>query len=183
MCGDLKPWQYKHDVVIRMNSPATLPYTDGQVQQSPASVLVPLMQPLDLIEEVWLTEYQVRITEGSSTSDMWRLSFLRSNLVDSVSCNSSGTGVPFSVDQSSATTHHIYDNPRKLSVTVKNGGITALAVDVVDEFGAPVSFQSMTFFLSFIMRKKEWDPAQVMRNDANLLEWWRPNTNVGRFVI
>jgi hypothetical protein len=68
-------------------------------------------------------------------------------------------------------------------LTHKSGGITALAVDVTDEFGAPVSFGTMTFYLSFIMRKKDWNPEQVMRNDANLVEWWRPNTNVGRFII
>jgi hypothetical protein len=184
MCGDLKPWQYRHDVVVRMTQPVTLPSTGGNVQLVPASALVPLMQPLDSIEEVWLTEYQVvQAITLPTLSDMWRLSFLRSNLVDATSCNSSGTGVPFSVDIGSLVTHRIYDNPRKLSLTHKSGGITALAVDVTDEYGAPVSFGTMTFYLSFIMRKKDWNPEQVMRNDANLLEWWRPNTNVGRFVV
>jgi hypothetical protein len=188
MCGDLKPWQWRHDVVVRMTSPATLPGTTSVggalfVQPNPASVNVPLMQPLDMIEEVWLTEYQIGYAENGTTTNMWRLSFLRSNLQDAVSCNASGTGIPICAPQNSAAFHVHYDNPRKLSVTHKSGGITTLSIDVTDEFGQPVVFHDMTFMLSFIMKKRDWDPAQVMRNDANTLEWWRPNTNVGRFIV
>jgi len=182
MCGDLKPWQWKHDVVVRMTSPATLPSAQF-VQPVPASVNVPLMQPLDMIEEVWLTEYMVQLTENGTGSDLWRISFLRSNLQDAVSCNASGTGIPFCVPQNNAYVHVHYDNPRVLSVTHKSGGITSLAVDVSDEFGQPVIFSDMTFMLTFVMKKRDWDPAQVMRNDANQVEWWRPNTNVGRFIV
>jgi hypothetical protein len=188
MCGDLKPWQYRHDVVVRMTSPATLPGTKPVggalfVQPNAASVNMPLMQPLDMIEEVWLTEYQIGYAENGTNSNMWRLSFLRSNLQDAVSCNASGTGIPFCAPQIATAFHMKYDNPRKLSVTHKSGGITTLSIDVMDEFGQPVVFADMTFMLSFIMKKREWDPAQVMRNDANTLEWWRPNTNVGRFIV
>jgi len=189
MCGDLKPWQWRHDVVVRMTSPPTLPGTTPVggalfTQANAASVNVPLMQPLDMIEEVWLTEYMVEQTELGTTTNLWRLSFLRSNLQDAVSCNASGTGIPFCVPTSNAVTFHLhYDSPRVLSVTHKSGGITTLAVDVTDEFGQPVVFSNMTFMLSFIMRKRDWNPEQVMRNDANQLEWWRPNTNVGRFIV
>jgi hypothetical protein len=189
MCGDLKPWQWRHDVVVRMTSPATLPGTTPVggalfTQANDASVNIPLMQPLDMIEEVWLTEYQLSYAEDGSTSTMWRLSFLRSNLQDAVSCNSSGTGIPICAAGGTDNIFHVkYDNPRRLSVTHKSGGITTLSVDVTDEFGQPVVFADMTFMLSFIMKKRDWDPAQVMRNDANQVEWWRPNTNVGRMIV
>ncbi len=186
MCGETKPWQWKHDVVVRLTSPATNPSnsnaTGGTFTLNAASVTVPLMQPLDMIEEVWLTEYQVLPSAGSPPTDMWRLSFLRSNLCDSTSCNAAGTGVPFMVFLGGPT-HHTYNNPRRLSLTAKSGGLTSLAVDVTDELGQPVAFTSMTFFLTFVMRKRDWDASQALRNDANLVEWWRPNTNVGRFLV
>jgi len=187
MCGEIKPYQHKHEVVIRMKSPAVLQNnTNGPAylaQPNPASVTIMLNQTLEQIEEVWLTEYDAEMGAVPAAGNMWRLSFQRSHLSDSMTCNSAGNGIPFNVNLGVAGTHVVYQRPRVMSVEQKSGGITSLSVDVFDEFGQPPPFSSLTFYLTFVMRRKDWDPAQVMRNDANQVEWWRSNNNVGRMIV
>jgi hypothetical protein len=188
MCGEIKPWQRRHEVCVRMLSPqqpfnnATLnPY---QSNINDASVVVPLMCTLDNVEEVWLNEYDIVLSSLSQPGELWRLNLGANNLPEFGSCNSAGEGAPLNITTvASGQTHYIYTRPRVIATGHGLNGRRTLNVSVTNEFGQPVKFESMTFYLTFVMRKPEWSPEQVMQNDRNLVEWWRSNNNVGRLVV
>lgn len=176
MCGELKPWQYLHHVVIRLDNPATpgVPNTNAPVNK----VTLPLGRFLQHIDEVRLTEYCV--VNGVSASNLWRISFAGSSLSEEVSTNAAGRGHVIMVP-TAALTHVIYDAPRVLSVDERQG-LAQINIHVTDATGADVSFDNMTIFLTFVLNNPDWSGESVREADRNRLEWWRSQRFSSRFT-
>ena len=165
MCGDLKPWQYAHTVVIRME-------TNG------APITVNLGRPLEHVDEVWLTEYAVR--GAPAGSDLWRFNFLGNNMPEEVSTNAGGRGHCIMVTPT-GDKHQVYDQARVISLAQKQY-LNTLTVELRDSTGANVTFTSATIFLTFICNKPHWSPHAVALEDRNKLEWWRSQQFSNRFT-
>lgn len=185
MCGEILPWQWTHEVVVRMLAPNSPSETTGLggatvVQPNPAHVRIDLGRHLTNISQVRLTEYMVQNNATPAARNMWRISLAGSNLTDKATCNSQGTGTCIAIGDMTNPWHVQYDNPRLMSVDNKRG-ISFLDVNVTDEFGAPVSFTNITLFITFVMDTPDWSIEKVFQEDQNKIEWWRSNQNVGRF--
>lgn len=177
MCGEIKPWQYTHQVVVRLTQTLSAPNVTGPYNR----VTVSLGGLLEHVAEVRLTEYHVE--EGLGNSTLWRVGLKGSNFNEEMTTNAGGEGHCIAVPQLGANTftHVVYENPRVLSRDVK-GGIAQLRVEVNDEFGVPAQFTSMTIMLTFVMNKPHWSIADVDENHRNFLEWWRPQQFNSRFL-
>lgn len=180
MCGEIKPWQWAHQVVVRFDAALLEPFN----VTSPASQIINLNRMLEHVAEVRLTEYYVDCTPGANTRHLWRVNLSAQGIEEEVSSNAAGKGHCFIVPNIAAGSveqnHVVYDNPRVVSYTCKTG-ITSLHVQVSTDAGTAPSYNQMIFMFTFVMNKPDWSPELVNQNDLNKLEPWRSNQFVGRF--
>ena len=175
MSRDLKPWQYVHHVCIRMRD--VTPQPDPNAAKGVNRLQLHLGRFLQHIDYVELTEYSIENAGG--TSDLWRLSFDESNLTAEMSTNAGGRGHCLVIPNFTRT-HVVYDTPRTLSID-RNKGLNTLSVVIVDEFGADVTFDTMTIMLTFVMSHPDWSIEQVRAEDRNKMDWWRSQQFSSRY--
>ncbi len=171
----MKPLLYHH-VVVRLRDDA--PAVGTRYNR----VIVPLSRMLEHVQEVWLTEYSIRFPDSAAPiSDLWRVNLIHSNLVADVNTNAAGSGHCIAVPNlGEGDVHVVYDTPRVFSMCNRSA-LTSIEVEVVDEFGRDVIFDTMSIFLTIVTRNPEWSVQQVVANSRNHLEWERSQQNSSRF--
>lgn len=181
---EVPPGYSTHQVCVVMSNTGLEPFSVINA----AKQLVRLNKTLENIVGVYLTEYFVDPAAGN-TSFVWRLSLGGSGMEESTSCNANGQGHPFVVRNlvtapplvAANPTHVTYDSPRAVSFSPQRG-LTMLNVSVQQSNGAAPFFNTMSFFLTFVLKDKEWD-SKTAKNDDEVrhLEWWRSQAYAGRF--
>lgn len=165
----------RHPVVIHLTQTLGPPNAGSAYNK----VTVPLQRPLEHVRELQLTEYMIAAPGGSNV--IWRVSFRNSNLCDAVSTNAGGNGQVISVPTpGGANVHVVYDMPRIISVD-GNRGLSSISVEVTDTTGAPVTFDSLTLFLTVICDDPGMQLVHDVQGDRNRLEWWRSQQFSSRF--
>jgi len=142
------------------------------------SVYISLEGELHNVRAIYCTGYMIQGTGAGS--NLWRVNFTGNNIVEAVRSNAAGQGFCIALPSLNTPVYQNFDTPKLMALCNKKG-ISSLQVTVVDEFGADVSFVSITLFLTFIMDEEMWDSSSVMRNDANNLNLHRQFQYTGRF--
>jgi len=176
--GQLQPWQRAHQVCVRMLGSNSGIFVG--TNQAANNITVDIGRPMEYLQEVWLTEYQIRNNGTAAARNMWRVDLSRSGWECEQSSNSSGQGFCIAVPDMTNTTHVIYDTPRVMSIQGRQGA-SSLHVRVVDEFGAAVTFHDITLWLVLVYVHPRFSLADARLAEDSLIEWWRSNENVGRF--
>lgn len=160
MCGEVPKGHYKTDVVVHL-------------QNNQTTVKIPITRKLEWVKEVWLTEFQITNPGNIGVYRVDLGDMLRQQEVGNIT----GKGFTFVVD-STVITHTVFERPRMVT-SDKRGQILELDVTVQDVTTGNVvvpTFDTATFFLTFVMRDPNWSPELEQFIDRNL-----PQNAAGQF--
>lgn len=176
--GVLLPYQQAHQYVLRLRNPSVGDYPSLTV----GDIIVPLERQLENLQEIWLTEYMVDNDQTPAANNMWRIDISPDGFECEQTSNAKGRGHCILIADMTNPYHHSYDTPRVMSLCNKKG-VSSFRVRIVDEFGALVSFTSVTLMLTFVTLRQGWSPQDAKIAQDNLIEWWRSNENNSRFRV
>ena len=115
---------------------------------------------IEYIKEVHLNEYAIENPNGGAIAPhRWRIWF-HGDFFSEPTTNMKGRGYPFIVDNATMT-HVVYTRPRVISRTGK-GMLSWLQFEIKDENGLDVTFDSATFYLSFVCQVPQGSVDQVV---------------------